>query len=185
MVKKIYCISAGHNPAGKIACGASDLLDESTEARKITKEVIKLLRKKGYKVYNCTTNRGSSQSDVLKKVVSYHNKQDAVLNISIHLNSGRNDKTGDNKIAGTEALVYSNSGIKKEVSEHYLKEMEKLGFTNRGIKIRKDLYFLKKTTNPSILIEVCFVDDKDDYNLYQKVGYKRIAQAIVNAILYK
>ena len=185
MVKKIYCISAGHNPDGKVACGATGLLKESTEARKITKEVVSLLKKNGYTAYNCTTNTGTSQSDVLKKAVSYHNKRNAILNVSIHLNSGRADEKGDNKVGGTEVLVYSNTGIKKEVSERYLKKMEKLGFTNRGIKIRTDLYFLKKTINPSILIEVCFVDDKDDYNLYQKVGYKRIAQAIVNAILYK
>ena len=26
----VYNIHGGHNPSGKIACGASDLLDEST-----------------------------------------------------------------------------------------------------------------------------------------------------------
>jgi len=39
-------VHAGHNPSGKIACGASDLLDESNQARKIAKEVIRLLKKK-------------------------------------------------------------------------------------------------------------------------------------------
>lgn len=33
----IYNIHGGHNPSGKIACGASDLLDESREDRKICK----------------------------------------------------------------------------------------------------------------------------------------------------
>ena len=186
MAKKVYCISAGHNPSGKIACGTSDLLDESTEARKITREVIKLLKKNGCKAYNCTTNIGTSQKDVLKKVVSYHNKHtDAVLNVSIHLNSGRGDRKGDGSIGGTESLVYSNTDIKKEVSQRFLKSMEKLGFRNRGIKIRQDLYFLKRTTGPAILFEICFVDDKDDYLLYKEVGYKKIAQAITNAILDK
>ena len=184
MAKKVYCCSAGHNPSGKIACGASDLLDESTEARKINKEVIRLLKKKGYKAYNCTTNKGTSQSDVLKKVVSYHNAHwDAALNISIHLNSGRGDRKGDGSIGGTEALVYSNTGIKKEVSQRYLKNMEKLGFKNRGIKIRQDLYFLNHTKGAAILFEICFVDDADDYKLYKRVGYKKIAEAIVDAIL--
>ena len=45
-IKKVT-VHAGHNPSGKIACGASDLLDESTEARYITRKVIKLLKKKG------------------------------------------------------------------------------------------------------------------------------------------
>ena len=41
----IYNIHGGHNPSGKIACGASDLLDESREDRKICKEVVRLLKK--------------------------------------------------------------------------------------------------------------------------------------------
>ena len=39
-------VHAGHNPDGKIACGAVGLIKESTEARKVKKKVIKLLRKK-------------------------------------------------------------------------------------------------------------------------------------------
>ena len=39
-----YNISAGHNPPGKVACGACGLLDESRENRLITKEVIRLLK---------------------------------------------------------------------------------------------------------------------------------------------
>lgn len=42
----VYNIHGGHNPSGKIACGASDLLDESREDRKICKEVVRLLKKK-------------------------------------------------------------------------------------------------------------------------------------------
>ena len=184
MEKKVYCISAGHNPSGKIACGASDLLDESTEARRITKEAIKLLRKCGFKVYNCTTNIGKSQNDVLKKVVFYHNSHpEAILNISIHFNSGRGDRKGDGSIGGTEVWCYGNTGIKKEVAERLLKNMEELGFRNRGIKDGKNLYFCKHTVGKALLLEVCFVDDKDDYLLYKKVGYKKIAKTIVDAIL--
>ena len=43
----IINVHAGHNPDGKIACGAVGLIKESTEARKVKKEVIRLLRKKG------------------------------------------------------------------------------------------------------------------------------------------
>ena len=61
-------------------------------------------------------------------------------------------------------------------------ELKKLGFTNRGIKTTGGLYYLNHTINKAILIEVCFVDDKDDYNLYKKVGYKKIAKAIADGI---
>ena len=43
---KTITLHAGHNPKGKIACGASDYLDESTEARWLVKKVATLLKKK-------------------------------------------------------------------------------------------------------------------------------------------
>ena len=82
----VYNIHGGHNPAGKIACGASDLLDESREDRKICKEVVRLLKKKGHKAYNCTVSNGTSQNDVLKKICAKCNKRKATLDVSIHLN---------------------------------------------------------------------------------------------------
>lgn len=54
-------VHAGHNPDGKVACGAIDLIKESTEARKVKKEVIRLLRKKGNKVYDCTCTMGQAR----------------------------------------------------------------------------------------------------------------------------
>ena len=45
-----FNVHAGHNPDGKIACGACGLIKESTEARKVKKEVVKLLRAKGHTV---------------------------------------------------------------------------------------------------------------------------------------
>ena len=178
----VYNIHGGHNPAGKIACGASDLLDESREDRKICKEVVRLLKKKGHKAYNCTVNNGTSQTDVLRKICTKCNRRQAALDVSIHLNSGRNDHKGDKKIAGTEIWCTQSVGIKKIVGNRILSNMKKLGFTNRGIKTTGGLYYLNHTINKAILIEVCFVDDRDDYNLYKKVGYKKIAKAIADGI---
>lgn len=179
----VYNIHAGHNPSGKIACGASDLLDESRENRKICNEVVRLLREKGHKVYNCTVNNGTSQNDVLKKICTKCNKRKAALDVSIHFNAGRKDKKGDKKVAGTEIWCTRAEGIKKTAGNRILKNMKKLGFTNRGIKTTGNLHYLNHTINKAILIEVCFVDDRDDYNLYKKVGYKKIAKAIVDGMI--
>ena len=89
-----YNVSAGHNPPGKTACGAVGFLDESKEARLIVKEIIKLLKSAGHKAYDCTCDNGKSQGDVLKKIVAKCNKRTVDLDVSIHLNSGRNDKKG-------------------------------------------------------------------------------------------
>lgn len=177
-----YNIHAGHNPAGKTACGAVGLLDESAEDRLICKEVVKLLKNNGHTAYNCTCNNGTSPNDVLKKICTKCNKHKVDLDVSIHLNFGRNDKKGDNKIGGSEVWCTESSGIKKEVGNKVLKNMAALGFTNRGIKTTGGLYYLNHTTNKAILIEVCFVDDKDDYALYNKVGYKKVAKAIAEGI---
>lgn len=65
---KAVTVHGGHNPQGKIACGASDYIDESREDRIITKKVIRLLKKNGIKAYDCTVNNGTShaQKDLCK-----------------------------------------------------------------------------------------------------------------------
>lgn len=178
-----YNVSAGHNPAGKIACGASDLLDESREARNIVKYLVKYLKAGKNTVYNCTVSNGTSQSDVLKKIVKKCNAHDVDLDISIHLNSGRSDRKGDSKVGGCEVLVTSDTGIKKTSSAAIRKNMKALGFTDRGTKLNNGLYFLNHTKAKAILVEVCFVDDKDDYKLYKKLGAKKIAKAIADGIM--
>ena len=45
-------IHAGHNPKGKVACGAVGLLDESTENRNVVKELKYYLEKEGPRCYN-------------------------------------------------------------------------------------------------------------------------------------
>lgn len=176
---------AGHNPAGKVACGAVGLLNESVENRKINKEIIRLLKLNGHTVYDCTVSNGTSQRDVLKKIVAKCNKHDVSYDFSHHLNSGRNDKKGDGSIGGFEVLVTDTGKGKGAIAERMRKNMKELGFKDRGTKIRKDLYVLNQTNAPAILTEICFVDDKDDYNLYKKVGHKAIAEALVKAILNK
>lgn len=111
-IKKVN-VHGGHNPAGKIACGAKDLLDESKEDRKIAKAVIKYLRKAGVTVYNCTVSNGTSQKDVLKKICAKCNQNGVDFDVSIHLNSGRNDHKGDKKLGGFEVWATAFSGIKK------------------------------------------------------------------------
>lgn len=175
-------VSAGHNPDGKIACGAIGLIKESTEARIVTKEVVRLLKAAGHTVHDCTVDDGTSQANVLKKIVEKHNSYSSDLDVSIHFNSGAGDKGGNGKTTGTEVLVYSVKGGAYAYAEKIVKAISELGFRNRGVKIRNDLYFLRKTTAPALLVECCFVDDKDDVNLYNA---KKMAQAIVKGITGK
>lgn len=176
-----YSIHGGHNPSNKIGCGAVGLLNESVEDRKICKHVVKMLKKYGFKVTDCTVNNGKNQSDVLVKIGQKEDKVNSDFNISIHLNSGRNDKKGDGSIGGTENWLHkqaSNDTVKLSSFINWRMFLA-LG-KNRGIKYSDELYILNHKKSNSLLIEVCFVDDKDDYNRY---NYKSCANAIIDGIL--
>lgn len=175
-------IHAGHNPDGKTACGAVGILKESTEARAIVKETIAILKAAGHTVYNCTCNNGTSQSDVLSKIVKKCNAHEVDIDVSIHLNSGAGDQKGNGKTTGIEVLIASTSSKAKAAAERTVKEISSLGFKNRGVKVRSDLYVLKHTKAPAMLIESCFVDDKDDAKLFNA---KKMAQAIAKGITGK
>lgn len=179
----IYNVHAGHNPDGKKGSGAIGLIKESTEARKVKDEVIRLLKALGHTVYDCTVNDGKSASDVLNKIVAKCNAHKVDYDISIHFNSGVGDAKGNGKTTGVEVLLYSfRYQALNDIANDICKEVAKLGYRNRGLKKRQDLYFLRKTNAKSMLIECCFVDDKDDIKLYD---YKTMAKAIVKGITGK
>lgn len=178
---KSITIHAGHNKQGKVACGASDYIDESKEARIITKKVANKLRKNGFTVYNTTVNNGTSQSDVLKKIVTKCNKKFRSLDVSIHFNACTHSKA-DGKVKGCEVYLYKYGTVSEMIGKEICKRMEKIGFTNRGVKVEPGFYFLRNTTAKSMLIEVCFVDDEDDAKLYLR-NKDKIATIITNSIV--
>lgn len=162
----IINVHAGHNPDGMVACGAVGLIKESTEARRVKDKLISILRDRGNTVYDCTCDEGTSKNDVLKKIVAKCNSHAADLDLSIHFNSGANDEDGNDKTTGTEVLVYANSGTVAKYAKAVSESIASLGFKNRGVKVRTYLYVLNSTQAPAMLVECCFVDDKDDVNLY-------------------
>lgn len=174
-------IHAGHNPDGKIACGAIGLIKESTEARKIKDLVVDKLKTLGHTVYDCTIDNGISQNDVLKKIVTKCNAHSVDYDISIHFNSGAKDKIGNGKTTGVEVFTYSSLSKTNKVAKNICSSIASIGFKNRGLKHSKSLYFLKNTKSPALLIEVAFVDDKDDVSLYLS-NIENISNAIVKGI---
>lgn len=175
-----FNIHAGHNKKGKIGSGAVGFIDESTEARKLKRLVKKKLIAKGHTVYDCTVNNAPSVLANLQQIVAKCNKHTVDYDISIHFNAGACDQTGNKRTTGTEIYVYSSSSKAKSMAETIVDSIADTGLTNRGVKINPSLYVLKNTNNPAMLIEVCFVDDKDDYKAYDR---KKVAQAIVDALI--
>lgn len=176
----IINVHAGHNPDGKKACGAVGLIKESTKARKVKNEVIRLLKSAGHTVYDCTVSNGTSQNDVLKKIVKKCNAHKVDLDVSIHFNSGRNDYSGDGSTGGVEVWIHDAGSKAAEEAERVCAKVSSLGFRNRGVKTSSSLYVLKNTKAPAMLVECCFVDDADDVKLFKT---KKMARAIVEGIL--
>lgn len=174
----IINVHGGHS----LVCrGASALLDEVVEDRNVKNRVIQLLRQQGHTVYDCTDDVGATQKENLSNIVRKCNSHSVDLDVSIHLNSGRSDLKGDGKTGGVE--VYGYSDDVKDISTRICSKIsQSLGITNRGFKINKSLYVLANTKAKAILIECCFVDDKDDAIRWNA---DKCAIAIVEGILDK
>lgn len=175
-------VHAGHAPDGGTGCGAVGLIKESTEARKVAATLIDLLKAQGHTVYDCTVTTNMSAGSVLTNIVKKCNAHTVDLDVSIHFNSGAKDQKGNGKTTGTEVLIYSTGGASEKYAKNIADAIAALGFKNRGVKVRKDLYFLRSTKAQALLVECCFVDDKDDVALYDAAG---MAQAIAKGIAGK
>ena len=153
-----YNVHGGHN---SIVPGAASILNEVTEDRKVKNKLISLLKGDGHTVYDCTDDAGKTSGANLANIVAKCNKHSVDLDISIHLNAGRNDSKGDGSTGGVEVFCYDSRT--KSVAEKITDAIaEEFGYHNRGVKYSTGLYVLRNTKSKAILIECCFVDDKDD-----------------------
>lgn len=176
-----YNVHAGHCPQGQGASGAVGILQESVEDRAVKNEVIRLLRAEGHTVYDCTCDENTTKQGCLNKIVAKCNQHSVDLDISIHLNSGRNDYGGDGSTGGVEVWNYDTGT--QEISNRICEAIAaELGIHNRRTKYDKDLFVLANTKSKALLVECCFVDDKDDAKAWDA---KRCAEAIAEGILNK
>ncbi len=167
-------VHAGHNPHGKVACGAVGLISESIENRRVKDLVVDELRRMGHTVYDCTVEDGTSQSDVLNRIIRKCNAHKVDLDVSIHFNSAANSQA-----SGAEVYVYSGRSQAVSTARETLNAICSLGFRNRGVKTNSKLAFLRRTSAPAMLIECCFVSSEKDVSLYNA---EEMAAAIVYGI---
>jgi hypothetical protein len=149
-------ISSGH---GKYVRGASGILDEVNEARKVTERLAKELRDRDVDVKTFHDNTSTSQNENLNAIVNYHNAQDRELDISVHFNAYEQVS----KPMGCEVLYVT----QRDLADVLSAAIAEVGFIDRGPKERNDLFFLNSTEMPAVLLEVCFVDSEADADLYR------------------
>jgi N-acetylmuramoyl-L-alanine amidase len=164
-------ISSGH---GKHIRGASDILDEVDEARRVVEQVAIFLRSINVDVETFHDDISTTQNENLNRIVSYHNSCTRDLDVSVHFNAYEHTSKG----MGTECLYVTQQALSQTVAGNISSAS---GLINRGPKKRTDLYFLNNTTEPAILIEVCFVDSQADADIY-RANFELICNAIAEAI---
>jgi hypothetical protein len=164
---KNIVISSGH---GLHVRGASGVLDEVDEARKVVESVAEALRAREAQVKTFHDDTSTSQNQNLETIVAFHNAHTRQLDISVHFNA----YVACSGPMGCEVLYKSQSTLSTEMS----KAMSNAGgFINRGAKKRTDLFFLNQTDMPAILLEVAFVDSTADASLYN-ANFEAICEAI-------
>ena len=166
-------ISSGHS----INCqGASDIINEVAEARKVVNRIFELCKSMGIEVYKYH-DTSSSSSQNLANIVNWHNQFKDGIDISIHFNAYHHTSNS----MGTEVCYYSQAKLASQVSSAISKASD---LKDRGGKERKGLYVLKNTNKPMLLIEVCFCDSSYDVQKYQE-NFDNICLAIIQALTGK
>ncbi|WP_137744528.1 N-acetylmuramoyl-L-alanine amidase [Robertmurraya siralis] len=154
--------------------GANGILNEVTEARRVTKRVHEILKEAKVPCTYFEDNTSTNQKQNLNTLVKHHNADRNGLIVSIHLNAGGDSSKG----IGTEVLYKTQKNLAANVSKAI---SDASGLKNRGAKYRDNLAILTQTYEPAILIEVCFVNSVVDAELYRK-NFERICQAIAREL---
>lgn len=82
---------------------------------------------------------------------------------------------------GTLALVYEDSGIRNKVATAVLNALSSQGFINLGIEEHPHLILLRKTKMPALLIELGFLNHKDDNALLDQY-FQPIIDSLATAL---
>lgn len=160
-MRKVFLI-AGHNGIGS---GAVGLLDEGGENLRLRNAIYDKLKKQGLYVF--LDKETSTLNNVIKNINALCSEDDVCIDIHFNAFNG--------KANGSE-VIYPMNCIEDEkgFSEKLLNAITtSLGTKNRGIKKEnsgqyKRLAMLSDVNCQSVLIEVCFCDNKEDVERYQK-----------------
>ena len=169
----LHAIRGGHNFN---ITGASEILDEVTENRKIYPKVIEYLQIAGEETIDCTPEVTETKADDLNYGVSMANSEGAHLFASIHLNCSNGAGYGTEVLYKTEE--------EKIIAERIVNKLAALGFKNRGVKEdKRGLYEFAYCDMPNVIVECFFCDNQEDVDLYNSIGPDAIGKSIAEGIL--
>lgn len=172
-------VRGGHN---YMSPGASAILNEVNEDRKVYQAVIANLRMAGHEVLNVTPGNASVNED-LRYGVQKANAWGADLFISIHFDKCYNSYNG---ALGTGTWIYGYGGNAEAYARRIANRVANgTGLKNRGVKCNAKLYELRNTNMPAVIVEVCFCEATTDASIYNKKGANYIGRLIAEGICNK
>lgn len=172
-------VMAGHTLSGVGTGAVSSHINESQENRVFAPLLVKYLKMGGANVTYKNIDRATTSSYLDEQVRLANNSGKYDLVVQVHFNAGSKDP--DSNTTGCEVYAYDNNG--KKYADRITNKVSSL-LRNRGGKINQNLYWLRNTRDLAILIEVCFVDDKDDARVY-KANKDKLAKLMAEGILNK
>ncbi|MFR1377894.1 MAG: N-acetylmuramoyl-L-alanine amidase [Clostridium neonatale] len=166
------CFDYGHGGEDPGACYNGR--KESNDVLSIGRAVALEIRRHGVIV---DETRTSDTTVSLNNRSAFENKNTYDYFISFHRNAYKPEKA-----KGVEVYTCLNAGVKaKRLAQMVQKSLLALGFIDRGIK-EANYHVLRKTKAPAVLIEIGFIDNSEDNNLFDSKK-NEIIKAISKAIL--
>ncbi|MCW6097991.1 N-acetylmuramoyl-L-alanine amidase, partial [Clostridium botulinum] len=179
--KKTIVIDAGHGGYDSGAVGPTGIKEKDVTL-KVALKLGKILESNGVRViYTRTTDSvtwPSNETQDLAARVAIANSNNIDLYVSIHTNSF------NGSAHGTETYYYNGSAKGKEAAEKVQNELiNSIGLYDRGVKTA-GYYVLKNTISPSILVELGFIDNRNEEVLLNSDWFQqKCAEAIAKGIL--
>lgn len=147
---------------------------EKDDTLNLTLAVGKILESYGFRVIYARTE-DIYQSPYQKAALG--NASGANIFISIH----RNSSPYPNQYSGVESLVYNEWLPAGTIATNINRQLEEIGFKNLGVNERPNLVVLRKSDIPAVLVEVGFINNEQDNELFDR-EFDAIARAIADGI---
>lgn len=166
------CFDYGHGGADSGACYKGR--KESNDVLSLGKAVAAEVRRHGITV---DETRTSDATVSLNDRSNFENRNAYDYFISFHRNAYKPQKAN-----GAETYTYLSASTKaKALAEKIQAGLVSIGFINRGVKTA-NYYVLRETRCPAVLIEMGFIDNSSDNDLFDSKR-NEIVKAIAKAIL--
>lgn len=163
-------IAGGHSAK---APGASGYLNEYDCDRAYVAHLIPALEAAGHTVVDCSNEEPTVMAE-LQAEVRAADASGADVFLAVHFNAGLG--------MGTEAYHYGGNAEGAALAARMSANVASaLGLPDRGAKDGSSLYVVRRSKPTAVLLEVCFVDRREDAVAWRETSWDDVCKAVVDA----